>query len=118
MEPIPKWKVAQGICCNVLDHVSDPDALLRELHRVLRAKGRLYFDVDTFSMLGLLKWHSFTKYARKDEILVSTHPYRMWESDVVSRLRSSGFNLPKINGHSFGSNMIGHARYSTFLGTK
>jgi SAM-dependent methyltransferase len=107
-----------AICCNVLDHVSEPDTLLHEIHRVLRPGGRLFFDVDTFSMLGLLKWHTYTKYAHKTEILVTTHPYRMWESDVVRRLQSSGFRLQKINGHSFGSNLIGSARESTYLGTK
>ena len=107
-----------AICCNVLDHVSEPDTILREIHRVLRPDGRLFFDVDTFSMLGLVKWHAFTKFAHKKEILVTTHPFRMWESDVVRRLRSSGFRLQRIGGHSFGSSLIGHARDSTFLGTK
>jgi len=36
------------ICCNALDHVSDPDAVLQEMHRVLKSDGYLYFDVDTF----------------------------------------------------------------------
>jgi SAM-dependent methyltransferase len=106
------------ICCNVLDHTSDPDAILREMHRVLKPKGLLFFDVDTFSILGLLKWHSWTKYAHKDEILVTTHPYRMYERDVVRRLRSSGFQLQKLRGHTATSNMIGRARVSTFLGLK
>ena len=77
-----------------------------------------YLSLFCFSMLGLVKWHTYTKYAHKREILVTTHPYRMWESDAVRRLRSSGFRLRKIKGHSFGSNVIGHARDSTFLGIK
>ena len=66
-------------------------------------------------MLGLVKWYAYTKYAHKDEILVTTHPYRMYESDVIRRLRSAGFALLKIEGHTFRSNLLGHARDSTFL---
>jgi SAM-dependent methyltransferase len=106
------------VCSNVLDHVSDPNAIIREMHRVMRPSGRLYIDVDTFSLLGLAKWHLYTKHARNDEILVTTHPHRMLESEVVRRLRSLGFRLQKIGGHSFRSNLVGHARDSTFLGTK
>jgi len=107
-----------AICCNVLDHTSDPDAVLCQIHRVLRPGGRLFLDVDTFSALGLVKWHAYTKHAHRHDILVTTHPYRMREPGVVRQLRSAGFRLQKVNGHSFGSGLLGHARDSTFLCTK
>jgi SAM-dependent methyltransferase len=106
------------ICCNVLDHVSDPDAVLREIYRVLKSDGCLYFDVDTFSLCGLVKWHLRTKRAHKDEIVVTTHPYRMLERGLVRRMRAAGFHLRKLGGHTVVSNIVGHARVSSFLGTK
>ena len=75
----------------MLDHVSDPDAVLREIHRVLKSDGCLYFDVDTFSLCGLVKWYLWTKHAHKDEILVTSHPYRLFEDGLVRRLRAAGF---------------------------
>jgi SAM-dependent methyltransferase len=101
-----------------LDHVSDPDAVLREIYRVLKSDGCLYFDVDTFSLCGLVKWHLRTKRAHKDEIVVTTHPYRMLERGLLRRMRAAGFHLRKLGGHTVVSNIVGHARVSSFLGTK
>lgn len=106
------------ICCNVIDHTSDPDAILREIHRVLKPNGRFFFDVHTFSMLGLAKWHSWTKHVHRDEVLVKAHPYRMFESHIAQKMRTSGFALQKIYGHTPVSNLIGHVRVSVFVGVK
>ena len=116
--PVRSESMDLVVCCNVLDHTSDPDAVLKEIHRVLKSKGIFFFNVDTFSRLGLVKWHLLTKYLHKNEILVTTHPYRMYETDAEHRLRNAGFQLKKVQGHTFVSNLIGHARDSTYLGTK
>jgi ubiquinone/menaquinone biosynthesis C-methylase UbiE len=116
--PIRSESMDLVICCNVLDHSSDPDAILREIHRILKPSGQLYFGVDTFSLAGLLKWHAWTKHARKDEILVFTHPWRMREENVGRMLRSAGFRVQKLKGHTFMSNLAGHARDSVFWATK
>jgi SAM-dependent methyltransferase len=116
--PVRTGSIDLVICCNVLDHVSDPDAVLREIHRVLKSDGCLYFDVDTFSLCGLLKWHLWTKHVFKGEILVTAHPYRMLEGGLVRKLRDVGFHLRKLGGHTVVSKIVGHARDSTFLGTK
>ncbi len=106
------------ICCNAIDHSSSPVAILQEIFRVLKPDGIFYFDVDTFSALGLVKWHLWTKRAHENEILVKGHPHRMRESDLVAKLRSCGFVLQKLGGHTFTSNLVGRARDSTFLGKK
>ena len=116
--PVRTATIDLVICCNVLDHVSDPDAVLREIHRVLKSDGCLYFDVDTFSLCGLVKWYLWTKHAHKDEILVTSHPYRLFEDGLVRRLRAAGFHLRKLGGHNVVSKIIGRARDSTFLVTK
>jgi SAM-dependent methyltransferase len=116
--PLKSESMDLVICCNVIDHSHDPGAILREVHRVLKPNGVFYFDVDTFSAAGLMKWHTWTKHRHKNEILVIGHPYRMRESDIERKLRETGFQLKRLRGHTFTSNLIGHARDSTFLGTK
>ncbi|MGH9701628.1 MAG: methyltransferase domain-containing protein [Candidatus Acidiferrales bacterium] len=116
--PVRSESMDLVICCNVLDHTSDPDAVLREIRRVLKPNGKFFFNVDTFSRLGLVKWHLLTKHLHRDEIMVTTHPYRMYEADAEHRLRKAGFQLKKVQGHTFVSNLIGHSRDSTYLGTK
>ena len=108
--PVRTASIDLVICCNVLDHVSDPDAVLREIHRVLKSDGCLYFDVDTFSLCGLVKWYLWTRHAHKDEILVTSHPYRLFEDGLVRRLRGAGFHLRKLGGHNVVSKIIGRAQ--------
>ena len=116
--PIQSESMDLVICSNVLDQASNPDSILREIHRVLSPKGTFFFEVDTFSVLGLVKWHSWTKHVHRDEVLVKSHPHRMYEANVIRAMRSCGFQLKKLEGHTRTSNLIGHARDSIFLGTK
>ncbi len=116
--PIRNDSLELVICCNVVDHASDPDAILEEIHRILKPGGLFFFDVDTFSALGLVKWHCWTKYKHKAEIVVRAHPHRMFETTVRRKLESHGFELQKLTGHTFLSAWIGHARTSSFLGAK
>lgn len=106
------------ICCNVLDHASEPDAILQEVHRILKPGGLFFFDVHTFSVLGLVKWHLWTKLRHRDEMLVIAHPYRMFEARIRARLESRGFDVRKLTGHTFASAVIGQARISSFLGVR
>jgi hypothetical protein len=79
--PVRTGTIDLVICCNVLDHVSDPDAV--------SIASCLYFDVDTFSLCGLVKWFLWTKHAHADEILVTAHPYRMFEAGLMRRLHAA-----------------------------
>lgn len=116
--PIQSASMDLVICSNVLDHASRPMTILREIHRVLKPGGAFFFEVDTFSALGLVKWHSWTKHIHKNEVMVKGHPHRMYEANVIRDLRASGFELRKLRGHTLASSLIGHARDSMFLGIK
>ena len=103
------------ICCNVIDHAYRPYKILDEAARILNPGGIFFFDVDTFSVLGLLKWYMWTRHRHKNDLLVTAHTYRMFEPNVVGRLKAAGFTVLHRNGHNLVSLWIGHSRVSTFL---
>lgn len=43
--PVPDAAYEAVLCTQVLEHVPNPDAVIRELHRILRPGGRLYLTV-------------------------------------------------------------------------
>jgi SAM-dependent methyltransferase len=116
--PVRSESMDLVICCNVIDHASKPDRILDEIRRVLRTGGQFFFDVHTFSVLGLAKWHTWTRFRHKEEMLVKAHPYRMFEATVRRKISDHGFEVRKLTGHSVLSACAGHARTSTFLGEK
>jgi len=116
--PVQSGSLDLVICCNVIDHASKPDLILGEIHRVLKPGGQIFFDVHTFSVLGLIKWHLWTKFRHRDEMLVKAHPYRMFEPAVRRKISKHGFQGRKIKGHTLLSACIGQALTSTFLGEK
>jgi ubiquinone/menaquinone biosynthesis C-methylase UbiE len=116
--PIESNSMDLVLCCNVLDHTLDPDAILEEIARVLKPAGLFFLDVHTFSFLGLLKWHAWTKHKHRDEILVQAHPYRFFEPALYSRFKAHGFKVVERQGHSLSSTWVGHARTSVFLAVK
>lgn len=112
--PIGSETLDLVICCNVIDHTSHPDSILSEIYRILRPGGQFFFDVQTFSLLGLAKWHMWTRFRYQNEVLVKAHPYRMFESVIQRKLSEHGFALKKFAGHTALSACIGRARNSAF----
>jgi SAM-dependent methyltransferase len=116
--PVRDESVDLAICCNVIDHASKPEKIMSEMYRVLRPGGQLFFDVHTFSLLGLAKWHAWTKLRHKEEILVKAHPHRMFEIALARQICGYGFTVKKLAGHTLVSSCIGRARTSTFVAEK
>jgi SAM-dependent methyltransferase len=103
------------VCYNVLDHVKDAPGVLSEIFRVLRPGGMLFLMVDTFSYLGLAKWHLWTKHRHANEILVRAHPYRLLERHVKNMCRASGFEILQTLLHGPIARWIGRGFRSAFL---
>jgi SAM-dependent methyltransferase len=116
--PVQSESMDFVICSNALDHASNPESVLREMKRVMKPKGLLFLEVDTFSALGLVKWHLWTKRAHRQEILVRAHPHRLADTAMVRSLGSCGFAIKKLHGHTTFSQLVGRSQNSIFLCTK
>lgn len=48
------------ICCEVLEHVEEPEVVIKEMRRVLKENGTLIVEIDTSNWLFKLIWYFWT----------------------------------------------------------
>lgn len=86
------------VCADVLEHVEDLDATLREIRRVLRAGGLLLFDTPTRS------WQTRVALIWAAELLGfaprRTHVYGrlLTPEDLAARCAAAGLELREVHG--------------------
>lgn len=101
-------------CINVVDHAQAPEAILKEIHRVLKPGGLFAFSVSTLSVLGEWKW-KLNRRRRPNEWLYLAHPhtYQWPRADGILRGLFSKVlwhDRPKTAKH-----WCGHGRMSYWL---
>ena len=116
-EALPFQDACAGlvVCFNVLDHVSNAPQVVGEISRILRPGGLFFLGVDTFSYLGLVKWHLWTKPRHANEILVRAHPYRFLERHVKKLCRAAGFEQVRTMPRTPIDLLLGHSVLTPFL---
>ena len=103
------------VCVNVLDHVRNAQQVLQEIFRVLRPGGTFFLAVDTFSYVGWMKWHLWTRHRRANEIMVRAHPYRFLEFHVRDLVEAAGFQFVRHSSRGMHDRWIGHSVLTPFL---
>lgn len=48
------------VCCEVLEHVEDPDKVIKEMKRVIKENGTIIVEIDTGNWLFKLAWFFWT----------------------------------------------------------
>lgn len=83
---------------NVLDHVREPQTILRNAQRALRPGGTLLVGVDCLSVIGKLRFEHITRRTHKGQILVEAHPHTFLPRDVAAMIESAGFRVTAMHG--------------------
>ncbi len=77
------------ICYNMLDHVIDPDAVLRQIKRVLKNNSHLLFQINVYD--------SKTEIENKTGTHAELHPHSFTRDTIVEKLNEFGFKVEKEN---------------------
>lgn len=87
-----------AICDNVLDHTEDPVAVVREIRRVLRIGGVLYFRQNTFT-----RWGVFVRKLLESITFDRGHPHTFTKSYLEMLLSIMDFEPVKQNERGYGA---------------
>lgn len=80
----------------VLEHLDDPDALLKESYRILKRRGSLLLTTPTPANRPILEFLSFGL-GIVSQREIAEHKTYFWKKELVSRLRRAGFKKIKHN---------------------
>lgn len=96
--PLADELFALAACYNVLDHVRDPRAVMREILRVLVPGGVLILGCDVVSLLSIYKFELYVKRRYPTSVGVLAHPFRFRERSLHELVKDAGFDLLAQDG--------------------
>lgn len=90
---LPSGAFPLAISYNVLDHVRDPAAFLREAHRIVAPGGVLALGCDTVSVATRLRYDLYLKRRYAGEVGVLAHTFRFSVRGLERLVRAAGFRI-------------------------
>jgi len=107
------------IIYNVLDHVKNPELILKNAYLALRDGGQILIGVDCRSRLGQLQFEYILRRTQKGSVMVEAHPHTFLPFQVVQLLQKTGFHSIQVFGlpNSF-TQFMGSTFRPAFVGKK
>jgi ubiquinone/menaquinone biosynthesis C-methylase UbiE len=96
-------------CFEVLEHVDEPEKIIKEILRVLRKKGNLIIIVPTENLLFRVIWALWTKLG-PGRVWKHTHVQKFTNNNLDALLKKLGCSIVKRNTFLLGMLLIIHAR--------
>ena len=115
---LEEGRFALASCYNVLDHVQDPGAVLREAARILAPGGLLLLACDVTSLLGDLRFRVYVRRRLRESILVRAHPHRFRVAGLRRLLDEAGFRIVAEDAPGRLHGLTGRTARALFLGEK
>ena len=101
------------VCChNVIDHARDPVSILNEMLRVLKPDRSLFLTLNTFSVLGRVKFETLRRF-NPEKLIFACHPHSFLHARVLAMLRAAGYEVVRHEGGE--KAFAGRGQLSKFL---
>ena len=101
------------VCChNVIDHARDPTSIVNEMYRVLKPGRNLFLTLNTFSVLGRIKFETLRRFD-PGKLIFACHPHSFLHAQVLALLSATGYEVVRHEGGD--SAFAGRGQLSKFL---
>lgn len=87
------------VCCEVLEHVENPETVIKEMKRVLKNDGSLIIEIDTGNWLFKLVWYFWTN-LRKG-VWRDSHVHSFSVNKLKSLFAKNGLKIKKVKIFNF-----------------